>query len=169
LRRCGPKIAKTLVCSDSPNADFKEFPMIRLCFNSLAGTDPEIIGPARFFTIDGPLLQQGPDHTVVGRYFDHHWELGGRFVSSWEFLDAVCLRFVGAGGASSATYGPFQHVRFPNGFCHADRDLFAELLLDEDGAGHGSGPGAGQWLHRASLSRWPAMVFGPVEPGVKPQ
>src|SRR5260370_40291589 len=101
--------------------------MIRLRFNSLAGTDPAVVGPAPFFRIEGPLLQQGPDHSVVGRYSDHHWELGERFVSSYECVEAACLQFVGPSGATSEIFGPFQQVRFPNGSCSADRTRFAEF------------------------------------------
>ena len=136
--------------------------MIRLRFNSLAGTDPAIVGPAPFFRIEGPLLQQGADHTVVGRYFDHHWELGDRFVSSYECVEAACLHFVGPSGAISETFGPFQQVRFPNGSCYADRALFAEFV-EEQGAAAGHAADLqghhGQWMHRASLTRWPVLVI----------
>jgi hypothetical protein len=128
--------------------------MIRLRFNSLAGTDPAILGPAPFFRIDGALLQQGPDHTVVGRYFDHHWEFGGRFVSSYECVEAVRLQFMGPNGDTSAIHGPFQQVRFPNGSCYADRSLFGELVQDQ-------GAATGHWMHRASLTRWQALVISP--------
>ena len=128
--------------------------MIRLRFNSLAGTDPAILGPAPYFRVDGALLQQGPDRTVIGRYFDHHWEIGNRFVSSYECVDAVRLHFLGADGDASEAHGPFQHVRFPNGSCYADRSLFAELVLgQEDKAGH--------WVQRSSLARWQALVISP--------
>ena len=145
--------------------------MIRLRFNSLSGTDPAILGPAPFFRIEGPLLQQGADHAVVGRYFDHHWEMGGRFVSSYESLEAVCLHFVGPDGATSATFGPFQQVRFPNGSCYTDRTLFAEFV--EEPGFSGRRPEDlqgrhGQWIHRASLTRWPALVIAP-ESGVRPR
>jgi hypothetical protein len=128
--------------------------MIRLRFNSLAGTDPAILGPAPFFRVDGALLQQGPDHTVVGRYFDHHWEIGGRFVSSYECVEAVRLQFMGPHGDTSAIHGPFQQVRFPNGSCYADRSLFGELVQDQ-------GTATGHWMHRASLTRWQALVISP--------
>ncbi len=144
--------------------------MIRLRFNSLAGTDPAILGPAPFFRIEGPMLQRGADYTVVGRYFDHHWELGDRFVSSYECMEPVCLHFAAADGSTSETYGPFQQVRFPNGSCYADRTLFAEFV--EERGSPGPGPAGsqsasdpkgyrGQWLHRASLVRWPALVIEP--------
>ena len=81
--------------------------MIQLRFNSLAGTDPAILGPAPFFRVVGPLLQQGPEGTVVGRYSDHHWEIGGRFVSSYECVDAVVLHFEGPDGEVSGGFGPF--------------------------------------------------------------
>jgi hypothetical protein len=128
--------------------------MIRLRFNSLAGTDPAILGPAPFFRVDGGLLQQGPEHTVVGRYFDHHWEIGNRFVSSYECLDMVRLHFVGPDGDASESHGPFQHVRFPNGSCYADRSLFGELVQE-----HGNK--TSHWVHRASLGRWQALVISP--------
>ena len=128
--------------------------MIRLRFNSLAGTDPAMLGPAPYFRVDGALLQQGSDHTVVGRYFDHHWEIGNRFVSSYECVDPVRLHFLGADGAASESHGPFQHVRFPNGSCYADRALFAELV-------QAPGEKTGLWVHRASLARWQALVISP--------
>jgi len=133
--------------------------MIQLRFNSMAGTDPAILGPAPFFRIEGPLLQQGPDRSVVARYFDHHWEIGSRFVSSIESVEPVVLHFEGAGGEVSSILGPFQQVRFPNGSCYCDRVLLAELV-DERG-GH-RGPhtdGQGQWLQRTDLARWPVMVL----------
>ena len=145
--------------------------MIRLRFNSLAGTDPAIVGPAPFFRIEGPLLQRGPDHGVVGRYFDHHWELGERFVSSYECIEAACLQFVGPSGAASETFGPFQQVRFPNGSCYADRTLFAEFVEEQGPAGHRAGDlqgHHGQWMHRASLARWPMLVISP-DTGIKPR
>jgi hypothetical protein len=140
--------------------------MIRLRFNSLAGTDPAVLGPAPFFRIEGSLLQQGADHTVVGRYFDHHWELGDRFVSSYECMEPVCLHFAGPQGTTSGTYGPFQQVRFPNGSCYADRALFAEFVEEHESPGHGAGAAeqqghGGHWLHRASLARWPMLVISP--------
>jgi hypothetical protein len=125
--------------------------MIRLRFNSLAGTDPAILGPVPYFRIEGPLLQEGPDHTTVGRYSDHHWELGGRFVSSFECADPVRLRFAGASDEHSETYGPFQQVRFPNGSCYADRTLLAELLED------------GHWMHRVGRKRWLVLLLMPLE------
>ena len=134
--------------------------MIRLRFNSLAGTDPAVLGPAPFFRIEGSLLQQGVDHTVVGRYFDHHWELGDRFVSSYECMEPVCLHFAGPQGAASGTYGPFQQVRFPNGSCYADRTLFAEFV-EEHVAGAGPPSPRGHWMHRGSLARWPVLVISP--------
>jgi hypothetical protein len=128
--------------------------MIRLRFNSLAGTEPAILGPAPFFRVDGTLLKEGPDDTVVARYFDHHWEIGNRFVSSYECADAVLLHFVGADGDTSAPHGPFQHVRFPNGSCYADSTLFCELVQDHrDETAH--------WVHRGSLERWRALVLSP--------
>jgi len=143
--------------------------MIQLRFNSLAGTDPAILGPAPFFRIEGATLQQGPDRSVVGRYYDHHWEFGNRFVSSYECVEAVLLHFEGPGGAASQIYGPFQQLRFPNGSCYADRSLFAELL--DDGKGAGGAPAAAhpQWLHRADLTRWPVLVLSPATAAVTPR
>jgi hypothetical protein len=132
--------------------------MIQLRFNSLAGTDPAILGPAPFFRIEGSTLQQGPDRSVVGRYFDHHWEIGNRFVSSYESVEAVLLHFEGPGGESSRVYGPFQQLRFPNGSCYADGTLFAELVDDRKGDGGAAGGARPQWLHRADLTRWPVLV-----------
>jgi hypothetical protein len=138
--------------------------MIRLRFNSLAGTDPAVLGPAPFFRIEGPLLQQGADHAVVGRYFDHHWELGDRYVSSYECMEPVCLHFAGPGGAISDSFGPFQQVRFPNGSCYADRALFAEFVEEQGSPMQGAMQSQiprGHWLHRGSLARWPALVISP--------
>jgi len=125
--------------------------MIRLRFNTLAGTDLGILGPAPYFRIEGPLLQEGPDRTVVGRYADHHWELDGRYVSSFECAERVHLQFAGASGELSEAYGPFQQVRFPNGSCYADRVLMAELLED------------GHWIHRGSRTRWSTLLMRPAE------
>ena len=141
--------------------------MIQLRFNSLAGTDPAILGPAPFFRIEGPLLQQGPDKRVVGRYFDHHWEIGSRFVSSFESVEPVMLHFEGAGGEISQIQGPFQQVRFPNGSCYADRVLLAELVDDRGGPRGPHADGHGQWLQRADLTRWPVMVLSAA--GVTPR
>lgn len=141
--------------------------MIQLRFNSLAGTDLMTLGPAPYFRIEGPLLQQGPDNAVVARYFDYHWEIDNRFVSSYECADSVLLHFEGSGGAVSAVHGPFQHVRFPNGSCYADGRLFAELVSEH---GTGNSPpdkGRGHWLHRAQLMRWPALVISPGQVGVQ--
>jgi hypothetical protein len=143
--------------------------MIQLRFNSLAGTDPAILGPAPFFRIEGPLLQQGPDHGVVGRYCDHHWEIGARFVSSYESIEAVLLHFEGATGESSKIYGPYQQVRFPNGSCYADRTLFAELVEERPGPGGPASDGPAQWLHRADLTRWPVLIMSALTPGVRPR
>jgi hypothetical protein len=132
--------------------------MIQLRFNSIAGTEPAILGPAPFFRIDGPLLQQGPDHEVVGRYFDHHWELGGRYVSSYECVDMVRLHFEGRDGEISSSYGPFQALRFPNGSCYADRVLFADFAEE-----------SAYWVHRTELTKWPVIIISPAEAlGVRP-
>jgi hypothetical protein len=130
--------------------------MIQLRFNSLAGTDPATLGPAPFFRVEGPLLQQGGDQSVVGRYFDHHWEIGNRYVSSYECVAAALLHFEDASGEASRSYGPFQQVRFPNGSCYADRLLFAELVEE-------------RWLHRADLTRWSALVITPAAAAVMPR
>lgn len=137
--------------------------MIQLRFNSLAGTDPAILGPAPYFRMDGPLLTQGPDRNVVGRYRDHHWEIGGRFVSSYECVDAVLLSFEGPGGTSSESFGPFQQVRFPNGSCYADKTLFAELVEERGGTN------SQQWLYRSGLTRWPVLLLSPAGSAVTPR
>jgi hypothetical protein len=124
--------------------------MIQLRFNSLSGTDPLIVGPAPFFRIDGRLLRQGPDCDLVGRYFDHHWEVGGRYVSSHECRERNCVRFEDHAGSVWKVYGPFQEVRFPNGSCYADGELLAELIEDTD-----------QWLHRGDRTKWPVIVISP--------
>ena len=132
--------------------------MIQLYFNSMAGTDAATLGPAPFFRIDGPLLQQGPGHDVIGRYCDHHWEMGGRYVSSYECVAAVRLHFEGRDGEISKSYGPFQQLRFPNGSCYADRALFAEFVEER-----------AIWVHRAELAKWPVIVISPAEPlGIRP-
>lgn len=143
--------------------------MIQLRFNSLAGTDPAILGPAPFFRIEGTMLQQGPDRSVVGRYFDHHWEFGDRFVSSYECVDAVLLHFEGHGGESSRIYGPFQQLRFPNGSCYADRSLFAELVDERRSTGRVPADAGPQWLHRADLTRWPVLVVSAATPDLTPR
>jgi hypothetical protein len=135
--------------------------MIQLRFNSLAGTDPTTLGPAPYFRIEGPLLQQGPGRAVVARYFDYHWEFGTRFVSSYECVDPVLLHFEGPGGALSYVHGPFQQVRFPNGSCYTDGRLFAELVT-EQGVGDGSPDTARcYWLYRAQLTNWTSLVISP--------
>ena len=138
--------------------------MVRLRFNSLAGTDPAILGPAPFFRIEGPLLQGAADRQVAGRYFDHHWELGDRFVSSFESIEAVCLQFEEDSGRVSPLYGPFQQVRFPNGSCYADRALFAELVIDEERAAHATGEARGHWIHRENSTRWSTLLIWPPLP-----
>jgi hypothetical protein len=143
--------------------------MIQLRFNSLAGTDPAMLGPAPFFRIEGPLLQQGPDRSVVGRYSDHHWEIGARYVSSYESVEAVLLHFEGPGGEASKIYGPYEQVRFPNGSCYADRALFAELVEERATTHKPSADGRAQWLHRADLARWPVLIMSPVAAGVMPR
>jgi hypothetical protein len=143
--------------------------MVQLRFNSLAGTDPAILGPAPFFRIEGPLLIMGPDRSVVGRYSDHHWEIGSRFVSSYECVDAVLLHFEGPQGEASRTYGPFQQVRFPNGSCYADRTLFAELVDDRGGADRSSKDLGAQWVHRADLTRWSVLVVTAAQARVTPR
>jgi hypothetical protein len=147
----GPEIATASdVFGSAGRQAEKAVAMIQLRFNSMAGTDPAILGPAPFFTIDGPLLQQGPGREVVGRYFDHHWELGGRYVSSYECSGAVRVHFEGRAGEVSGPYGPFQHVRFPNGSCYADQALLAELVEER-----------AYWVHRADLTKWPVIVISP--------
>ena len=139
--------------------------MIRLRFNSLAGTDPAVLGPAPFFRIEGPLLQQGADHAVVGRYFDHHWELGDRYVSSYECMEPVCLHFAGPRRRD------FRHLRaVPTGA------LSKRLLLRRSDVCSRSSWRSrarrcrrtaqsqglrGHWLHRGSLARWPVLVISP--------
>jgi len=142
--------------------------MIQLRFNSLAGTDPALIGPAPFFRIEGPMLQQGPDRSVVGRYSDHHWEIGSRFVSSFESVQPVMVHFEAGAGEVSRTHGPFQQVRFPNGSCYADRVLLAELVDDRGGLRGAEADGHGVWLQRADLTRWSVLVLSAV-PDVRPR
>ncbi|MDB6091205.1 MAG: hypothetical protein JWN85_3989 [Gammaproteobacteria bacterium] len=133
--------------------------MIQLRFNSMAGTDPAVVGPAPFFRIEGSLLQRGPGREVIGRYFDHHWELGGRFVSSYECLEPVRLHFEGHAGESSRPQGPFQQVRFPNGSCYADGVLLAEFVEDQE-----------YWVHRSDLTTWPVIVLSSADAGgVRPR
>ena len=81
--------------------------MIRLRFNSLAGTDPRSWVPRRSSGLKAHCCNRGSDHTVVGRYFDHHWELAERFVSSYECVEAACLHFVGPSGATLRDVRPF--------------------------------------------------------------
>lgn len=138
--------------------------MVQLRFNSLAGTDPMTIGPAPFYRLAGPLLQQGPDRVVVARYFDYHWEIGNRFVSSYESIAPVSLYFEGPSGTTSEVYGPFQQVRFPNGSCYADRTLFAELVTERGADGRQPGAGRGEWMRLPDLARWHALIITPATP-----
>jgi hypothetical protein len=124
--------------------------MIQLRFNSMAGTDVSFLGPAPFFRIDGLLLRQGPDGLVVGRYHDHHWEMDGKYVSSHECTDRICVRFEDRAGNVSKNYGPFDQLRFPNGCCYADRVLFAELVEETE-----------QWLNRVERTTWPVITISP--------
>ena len=126
--------------------------MIQLRFNSMAGNNPAVVGPAPFFRIEGRLLSRGPGRDVVGRYYDHHWEMGGRYVSSYECVDAVLLHFEGAGGELSKSYGPFQQLRFPNGSCYAGRSLFAEFIEEQ-----------ALWVHLAALTKWPVIGISPAD------
>ena len=143
--------------------------MIQLRFNSLAGTDPAILGPAPSFRLEGPLLQHGGQRCVVGRYYDHHWEIGNRYVSSYECVEVALLHFEAASGEASRTYGPFQQVRFPNGSCYADRALFAELV--EEGGAEDAAPASrrGHWLHRADLTRWSTLVISAASAALTPR
>ncbi len=134
--------------------------MIQLRFNTLSGAEPALLGPSPFFRIEGTLLQQGAECSVVGRYRDHHWEMADRFVSSYEFVEPVCLQFEDAAGGTSQPYGPFQHVRFPNGSCYADGALFAELV-DEPDPEHPTSWRRGRWVHRPDSTRWPTLWIRP--------
>ena len=126
--------------------------MIQLRFNTMAGTDPSIVGPAPFFRIDGLLLRQGPEGQVVGRYHDHHWEVHGSFASSYECTDRISVCFEDGGGRVTKRYGPFQQLLFPNGCCYADQSLFAELAEETE-----------QWIHRADRSKWRVLVIRPAD------
>ncbi len=143
--------------------------MLQLRFNSLAGMDPGTLGPASCFRVEGPLLQQGVDRSVIGSYYDHHWEIGGRFVSSYECIEAALLHFEGASGEASPIYGPFQQVRFPNGSCYADRSLFAELVEERAADGSPLAKARAQWVHRTDLIRWSALVISPAAAAVTPR
>ena len=141
--------------------------MIQLRFNSLAGTDPAMLGPAPFFRIEGVTLQQGPDHSVVGRYFDHHWEIGDRFVSSYECVEPVCLHFEGAGGAIvrhlwAVPTGALSERLLLRRPCCCSRSSWTSLARRR--APHASL--RGHWLHRGSLARWPVLVVSPAAPDV---
>lgn len=124
--------------------------MIQLRFNTMAGTDPSIVGPAPFFRIDGLLLRQGPEGQVVGRYHDHHWEVHGSFASSYECTDRISVCFEDGGGRVTKRYGPFQQLLFPNGCCYADQSLFAELAVETQ-----------QWVHRVDRTKWRVIVIRP--------
>jgi hypothetical protein len=127
--------------------------MIQLRLNAMTGTGSLLLGPAPYFRIDGLLLREGPHGQVVGRYHDHHWEVSGRYVSSYQCSDRVCIRFEDREGKASTPYGPFREARFPNGCCYADQSLFAELVVD-----------TGCWWHRSEGSRWPSLVISAAQP-----
>ena len=126
--------------------------MIQLRFNSMAGTDALIVGPAPFFRIEGFHLHRGPHGEPIGRYRDHHWEIDGRYVSSYECFDRSCLRLEDRTGALSRVHGPFQQLRFPNGCCYVDDTLFAELSEDTE-----------QWVCRADRTAWSSIVISPAD------
>ena len=107
--------------------------MIQLRFNTMAGIDPSIVGPAPFFRIDGLLLRQGPEGQVVGRYHDHHWEVHGSFASSYECTDRISVCFEDGGGRVTKRYGPFQQLLFPNGSCYADTSGQGQTTVFEPG------------------------------------
>jgi hypothetical protein len=122
--------------------------MIQLLLNTVTAASPLILGPAAYFKIDGLLLQQGPHDEIVGRYRDHHWEVAGRYVSSYACTGRVYVHFEDQAANLSTIFGPFAQLRFPNGCCYADQVLFAELIEATE-----------HWLHRADGASWPVILI----------
>jgi hypothetical protein len=122
--------------------------MIRLSFNTLQSISTKTLGPAPYFRIERQYLRQGPYDTVVAEYHQHHWEINGARLSSYECRDRTCVYFEDHGGNVSERSGPFEKLHFPNGSCYADNRRIAEYMEDSQ-----------HWLRVADLTQWSALVI----------
>jgi hypothetical protein len=127
-----------------------EDPMIRLSFNTLQSISTRTIGPAPYFRIDRQYLCQGPLNDVVAQYRQHHWEIDGAHLSSYECRDRTCVHFEDGQGNASERTGPYTKLHFPNGSCYADEKRIAEYVEDTQ-----------TWIRCADCTRWSVLVVSP--------
>jgi hypothetical protein len=125
-------------------------PMIRIRAKALQAFNPITLGPAPFFRVQGTELLQGPGNDVVARYSPHHWEVDGRFYSSYECTDGAYLQFQDRQGQRSPSLGPFDRVHFPNGACYADEGQVAQLIVE-----------SACWRDWSTGARWSAILISP--------
>lgn len=126
--------------------------MIRLRFNGITHNAPIIVGPAASFRVEGPLLRQCPEGTVVGTYAQHHWETRGRHATSYETSDRVYVHGEDHAMRASRRYGPYSELRFPNGSCYADHVRFADYVDETQ-----------HWALREDGRHWPTLVITPAD------
>ena len=125
-------------------------PMICIHAKALQAFNPITLGPAPFFRVHGPMLLQGPDEDIVARYDQHHWQVGGRYVSSYECTDRTYLQFEDVQGHTSEPLGPFDRIHFPNGSCYADDAQLAQFIAESE-----------RWRDATTGARWSGILIAP--------
>ena len=125
-------------------------PMIRIHAKALHASSPIILGPAPFFRVHGPMLLQGPNEDIVARYDQHHWQVDGRYYSSYECKDRTYLQFEDLQGRASEPLGPFARIHFPNGSCYADDAQVAQFIAE-----------AARWRDAGTGARWSGILIAP--------
>jgi hypothetical protein len=125
-------------------------PMIRIQAKALQAFNPITLGPAPFFRVHGAVLLQGPHNDVVGRYSQHHWEVAGRYYSSYECTDRTWVHFQDREGRSSEALGPFERLHFPNGSCYADDQQIAQFMTESE-----------RWRDAGTGARWSGILISP--------
>ena len=125
-------------------------PVLHIRSRPLHATSPLVLGPAPFFRLEGPVLYEGANNAVAGRYSDHHWEVSAQFVSSFECTEPTCVQFRDEVDGHSERLGPFERLHFPNGTIYADAAHFAEYL-----------PSSGEWCRCSDGEPWRIILISP--------
>jgi hypothetical protein len=121
--------------------------VLRLTFYFPTSRDVVTLEAHEGFKIIGPLLLRCPESEVVARYVEPHWQVSGRNAVSFECVQPVFVRFIETDDGTPS-FGPFNHVRFEESSCYADRILIAEMVTATE-----------RWRHCETGLRWRSMFI----------